>query len=433
MKYISVTLSTVAAFSRTRLLCAFCAFTTFSSAEQREPRADWSDEKLAALADEIHASYLTLDSHLDVPIVLRRPEFDISQEHSWEEDASQVDFPRMKKGGIDGGFFTVFVSQGPLTPGGRSRAIETGLDVAKLIHRTIDEHSDLAGLATTREEAEALRAEGKHAIFIGIENGYAIGRNIELLQDYYDLGVRYLGVTHFRNNDLADSSTDSSGALHNGLSALGLAAMEECNRLGIMIDVSHAADKTVWDILEVSKTPIIASHSGCYACYPHPRNLNDALLIEIANLGGVVQMNMFSAYMMKVQPDEQRSNAMIKWFQEYRGGVELTPEQQRESIARRVAIEKQYPKPLSTVAEVVDHIDHMVNLIGIDHVGISGDFDGGGGVEGAMDVGQMKNITIEMLKRGYSEEDLKKFWGGNLMRVLDTCQEYAASLASPDE
>ena len=391
----------------------------------RTPRTDWTEGRLAALADQIHDRHLTIDTHLDVPIALRRPGFDISEEHSWHDHASQVDFPRMRKGGLDGGFFVIFVGQGELTPAGRSGAIESGFSIANLIHQTVAQHADLAAIATTSNEAEAIRATGRRVVFMGIENGYTIGRNIDLLQDYYDLGVRYFGITHTRNNDLADSSTDPAGPLHFGLSSLGLAAVEECNRLGIMIDISHAADKTVWDILEHSQTPVLASHSGCYACHPHPRNLNDALLKEIARQGGVVQMNMFSAYMMNVPPDEARTAAMRAWYARYRSGGKLTEAEQLAGVAALVELNRTYPKPLSTVAAVVDHIDHMVDVMGIDHVGISGDFDGGGGVAGAMDVGQMKSITIEMLRRGYTEDDLRKFWGANVMRVLDACQTFA--------
>lgn len=422
---------------RTLLKTSLVAFSLSMSLNAKDshpftPRLDWPEPKLMALAKKIHANCLTIDTHMDVPIVLKRPGFDISQEHSWTEHASQVDFPRMKKGGIDGGFFVIYVGQGPLTFEGRANAIKNGFAIADLIHQTVEENSTIAAIATSASEAYAIRDEGKHVVFLGIENGYTIGRDIDNLQTYFDKGVRYLGVTHMSNNDLADSSTDSKGSLHMGLSHLGKAAVEECNRLGMMVDISHSSDKTVWDILELSKTPIIASHSGCYACHPHARNLNDALLKEIAARGGVVQMNMFSAYMMEVPPNEERSEAFRAWFKEYRSGRELTDAEQNEAVAAYVALNKKFPKPLSTVGAVVDHIDHMVKVMGVDHIGISGDFDGGGGVEGSMDIGQMLPITIEMLRRGYSEEDLRKFWGANLLRVLQACEDYAVSLV-PEE
>lgn len=412
----------------TATLCFAATLAFANEAPPREPRSDWSESRLLEFAREVHRNCLTIDSHMDVPIVLKRPGFDISQEHSWHEHASQVDFPRMKSGGMDGGFFVIFVGQGELSHQGRADAIAAGFEIADLIHKTVAERSDLAAIATSSSEAYAIRDSGKRVVFIGIENGYTIGRNIDLLKEYYDRGARYFGITHTKNNDLADSSTDPDGNLHMGLSDLGRAAVEECNRLGIMVDVSHASDKTAWDVLTISKAPVIASHSGCYACWPHPRNLNDALLQEIARRDGVVQMNMFSAYMMDVPEDEARSEAMKAWFEKYRSGRELSETEAAQSIEEFVRIQKEHPKPLTTVSAVVDHIDHMVEVMGIDHVGVSGDFDGGGGVEGSMDIGQMMPITVEMLRRGYSEEDLTKFWGANIMRVLDACQTYAESL-----
>ncbi|MBK1876948.1 dipeptidase [Pelagicoccus mobilis] len=412
------------------LLLSTCLFVPLQGNESpdRTPRDDWSEEQLLELANSVHQNNLTIDTHMDVPLVLKRPGFDISKEHSWQDHANQVDFPRMKKGGIDGGFFVVFEGQGPLTHEGRLKAINSGFETVDLIHTTVSKNADIASIATTSQDAYSIREQGKHVVFIGIENGYTIGRNIDLLKEYYDKGVRYFGVTHVKNNDLADSSTDPDGNLHMGLSDLGKAAIEECNRLGMMVDISHSSDKTAWDILELSATPVIASHSGCYACYPHPRNLNDALLREIAHRGGVVQMNMFSAYMMDVPKNEERSAAFKKWFETYRSGRELNESEKKASLEEYIALNKKYPKPLSSVSAVVDHIDHMVKVMGVDHIGISGDFDGGGGVEESMDIGQMMPITIEMLRRGYTEEDLRKFWGANVMRVLDACEEYAKGL-----
>ncbi|MCH6256383.1 dipeptidase [Puniceicoccaceae bacterium K14] len=406
---------------------------TFADPHPKTPRTDCTEVALKELAWKIHDNSLTIDTHMDVPIVLRRPGFDISKEHSWYGHASQVDFPRLRKGGLDGGFFVVYVPQGELTYEGRKHAISEGKKITQLILDTVAKNSDESGLATTEAEAEALRKEGKITVFMGIENGYTIGRNLDLLKTYYDMGVRYFGVTHSKNNDLADSSTDSKGNLHMGLSDLGKAAIDECNRLGMMIDISHSSDKTTWDILKYSKAPVIASHSGCHSCHPHPRSLNDSLLKEIAARGGVVQMNLFSSYMMKTEPNEERSKAFKAWFENYRNGKELTDGEKLQSVEERIAIEKNHPKQLTTLEAAVDHIDHMVDVMGIDHIGISGDFDGGGGVKGANDVGEMMNITIEMLRRGYSADDMKKFWGGNVMRVLNECEKVALEMAPKED
>jgi len=393
-------------------------------------RSDWDEIKYLNHAKELHDSFLTLDTHLDVPGVLRRrPDFDISREHDWMNDNSQVDFPRMRQGGVDGGFFVVFVRQGPLNLEARLQAVDEGLMITRLIRETVAANADEAGLATTRAEAEKLRAAGKQVVFMGIENGYVIGRNIDLLEQYYDLGVRYFGFVHTRNNDLADSSTDRGGPRHYGISEVGRAAVDECNRLGLMIDVSHASDKTVWDILKRTKAPVIASHSGAYAVYPHARNLNDPLLEEIAAQGGVVQMNFFSLYLMDTPPDPARDAAIQEWRDRYAGQYPLPVEvdiQRRMEIAQ---IKGRFPSMHSDITTAVDHIDHMVKVMGIDHVGFSGDFDGGGGIMDLMDVGDMMNLTVELLRRGYSDEDLRKMWGANVMRVLDEVQEVAAELA----
>lgn len=388
-------------------------------------RAGWSEFKFQSQAREIHDRHLTLDTHLDVPLMLRTPGFDISREHTWVDHASQVDFPRMKKGGLDGGFFVIFVPQRLLDQELRAYAVDEGFLIANLIRETVGAHADLCGLATTPAEALALKAAGKHVVFMGIENGYVIGRDIGLLEEYHELGVRYFGIVHTRHNDLGDSSTDGRGPMHFGLSSLGRAAVEACNRLGIMIDVSHASDKTTWDILEHTKAPVLASHSGSYAAYPHPRNLNDALLKAIADGGGVVQMNMFSSYIMETTSNPEAAAATKTWRAKYRGNEIISSEMTEQGLLERVELKRAFPPELSDIPTVVDHIDHMVKVMGIDHIGLSGDFDGGGGVADLMDVSQMMNLTVEMLRRGYSAEDLGKMWGANVMRVLAEVQALA--------
>jgi len=385
---------------------------------------------MLAQAKAIHARILTLDTHLDVPIVMRRADFDITEEHSVHEHASQVDFPRFRAGGLDGGFFSVYLGQGPRTLEGNADARKRAHAIIDDIEALVAEHPDECALALTPADAERIRQEGKIVIFMGIENGYAIGRDLDELVRFAQRGVRYFGVTHSSNNDLADSSTDAAGYEHFGLTDLGRAAVRLCNELGVMVDVSHMSDKSFYDVLEITRAPIVASHSGSYAMYPHPRNMNDDMLKAIARNGGVVQMNMFSGYLMDVPPNPERTQAFRDWFAKYRNGRELTPEEDAAALAERIALQKRFPKPLATVATVVDHIDHMVEVMGIAHVGVSGDFDGGGGVEGANDVGEMHNLTVEMLRRGYSEQHLEMFWGGNVMRVLGDCQRIAAELSA---
>lgn len=386
-----------------------------------------------AQAREIHARILTLDTHLDVPIVMRRAGFDITEEHSVERHASQVDFPRFRRGGLDGGFFSIYLGQGPRTLEGNTEAKERADAIIDDVLALVAQHPDQCALALTPADAERIRQEGKIVIFMGIENGYTIGRDLDRLVHYAQRGVRYFGVTHSANNDLADSSTDPHGYEHFGLSDLGRAAVRLCNELGVMVDVSHMSDKSFYDVLEITRAPIIASHSGSYAVFPHPRNMNDDMLKAVARNGGVVQMNMFSGYLREYAPDPERDEAFRAWRMQYFSGRTLTPEEEAEALAARIALQDKFPRPLATLSDVVDHIDHMVAVMGIDHLGVSGDFDGGGGVEGANDVGELHNLTAEMLRRGYTEEDLEKFWGGNVMRVLGECQRIAAELAEEEE
>lgn len=419
---------------RISLLCIVAALTIAMSTTAAGDASAYAppDPALVARARELHAGFLTLDSHLDTPLVLRRPGFDIAQRHSWDEHLSQVDFPRMREGGLDGGFFVIFVPQGPRTPEARERAKAAGWRALELIHEMAARYPDLCEIAYRADDAERIRQAGKHVVFLGIENSYVLGRDLDQLAAFHARGVRYLGLTHTSNTDLADSSTDPKGTEHNGLSDLGRAAIAECNRLGILVDISHASDKAAFDAIALSRAPILASHSGAYAVFPHPRNLPDSVLHEIRRTGGVVQMNIFSAYLMPVPPDPDRTAAFGEWIKRWGGGRDLSPDQHSEALAARLEIERRYPKPLATLSHVADHIDHLVKVLGIDHVGISGDFDGGGGVLGCNDVSELPNLTAELLRRGYGEDDLRKFWGANLMRVLREAERVAAEIQAEE-
>jgi len=403
------------------LTAILCGTLTFVAADEESVRLQ--------RAIELHRSFLTLDSHIDTPAVMQRPGFDLSRRHSWEDDMSQVDFPRLSEGGMDGGFLVVFVPQGVRTPEGRAEAVKLARSRFDTIESMLKEKSGLAGLARSQGEAEFLRKQGKFAFFIGIENGHAIGNDLDVLREFHRRGARYFGITHMLNNDLADASTDPEGGEHQGLSHFGRAAVELCNQLGMMVDVSHASDRVAEEVLRVSKAPVIASHSSAHALFPHPRNLTDELIRGIARSGGVVQINLFSAYLMEVAPDLERKAAIDAWRARYRDRWnELDAADKTESVRARVEIERRFPIPLSNVATAVDHIDHVVKLVGIDHAGISADFDGGGGVEGVMDVAGMPRVTAELLRRGYSAPDLEKLWGGNLMRALGGTQRVASHL-----
>jgi membrane dipeptidase len=386
---------------------------------------NYNDPEIKAKAARIHAAALTLDTHGDLPnFMVNRPDFDISKEHDPYKTGSRIDLPRMKKGGLDAMFFAVYLGQGPRTAEGYADAKKRALAQFELIHGITKKHADLAGLATTPEDAYRLEKEGKRALFIGVENGWTIGKDLSLLQTYYDLGARYMTLTHTRNNDICDSSTDERE--HGGLTPFGIEVVKEMNRIGMLVDVSHISDESFYDCLKYSKAPIVATHSSARALFDHPRNLTDEMIKDLAAKGGVIQMNMLGSY-LKSQSKE-RLDALAKLRESYPNTRELTEEQRASRAKELEEINKNHPEEPATLQLVVDHIDHIVKLVGVDHVGIGPDLDGGGGVQGMYDVSEMGNITYELVKRGYSEEAIHKIWSGNFFRVMKEAQRVAATL-----
>ena len=364
---------------------------------------------------KLHQRILTLDTHADAPINMVKPGFDVGQKHDWQTDGSQIDFPRMKAGGMDAMFFAVYLAQGPRTPEGHAKAKADALQIFESIHQALKKYPDLAELATTPADAYRIEKAGKRAVFIGMENGYPVGQDLALLKTYYDLGCRYITLSHFANNVICDSATDPDGPLHNGLSAFGKAVVKEMNRLGIMIDVSHVSDKSFYDILELSKAPVIASHSNTRALCNFPRNMTDDMIKALAAKGGVIQMNFVSDYLRK--PSDEHRQALTKIRMANVGRVN-TPQTEARQKALTDSVKQLYASERASLKDIVDHIDHVVKLVGINHVGIGSDFDGGGGVNGMEDVSEIPNLTAELVNRGYSEADIAKIWGGNLLRVL---------------
>lgn len=350
-----------------------------------------------------------------------RPDFDVSAWNDVVATGSQIDLPRMRHGGLDGIFLAVYVGQGPRTPEGNEAAIAEGLKLFGLIHGIAEKHPDLAGIATSEAEGRALKAAGRAALFIGVENGYAIGNDLGMLKKHYDLGARYMTLSHTRNNDICDSSTDTPE--HGGLSDFGKEVVREMNRLGMLIDVSHVSDDTFYDCLKYSQAPIVATHSSARALYDHPRNLSDEMIIALAAKGGVVQMNMFSAYLKDDAPE--RKAALEKLNADFPRTADMTDAMRQARSQAMEALNQQFPYERATLEMAVDHIDHIVKLVGVDHVGIGPDLDGGGGVTGMYDVSEAANITHELVKRGYSEEDIAKIWSGNFFRVMAAAEETA--------
>lgn len=386
-----------------------------------------SEESFEARAAEVHRRMLTVDTHVDTPLRMLGGKFDIGARHEFGKSGGRVDLPRMKDGGLDAIFFAVYQGQGPRTTEGHEKAKTRAQNVFQAIHDAIGKNSELAGLALTPGDAYRLQEEGKRAVYIGIENGYPIGKDLALIEQFYDLGARYITLCHSRNNEICDSSTDDV-VEHHGLSSFGEQVVAEMNRLGMMVDLSHASDETFDDVIRCSKAPIIASHSCAQALCDHRRNMNDDMLRTLAEQGGVIQICFLGAYVKQSEPNPQRDAAMKKMRDEFGDYQKLSESRRREAYERWEAINRQYPESTANVSDLVDHIDHVVNVAGIEHVGIGTDFDGGGGLEGCQDVSEMGNVTSELMRRGYTEQQLRKIWGGNIMRVFREVEKVAAEM-----
>jgi membrane dipeptidase len=274
-------------------------------------------------------------------------------------------------------------------------------------------------LATSPDDVERAKREGRLAAAIGIENGYVIGRDLRLIEEYHRLGARYMTLAHGANNDICDSSTDQAGPEHNGVSAFGRDVVREMNRVGMMVDISHVSRDCMMQATALSSLPVIASHSSTKAFANVPRNLDDEQLRAIRRNGGVAQMVALAGYVKVDQPEKRAAIDSLRQSMGIRGGrgamASLTPEQRAEYRRGLDAIEARWPG--ANVADFVNHIDHAVKVAGIDHVGISSDFDGGGGIHGWRDASETMNVTAELIRRGYGETDIRKLWGGNLLRV----------------
>lgn len=381
------------------------------------------EERLNKQAERLHREILTVDTHCDTPMSLMEDNFDLGVRH----EKGCVDFPRMKEGGLDAEFFAAYLAQGPRNDSTYLTIHKETIAILKAIHENVAANSAMAEIALTPGDAYNLKKNGKLSAFIGIENGYAIGKDIARIKEYYDLGARYITLCHSRNNDICDSSTDPAGAENNGLSAFGADVVREMNRAGMMVDVSHMSDKSFYDVVSVSKSPVIASHSSCRSLCSSPRNLSDDMLQALKTNGGVIQICILSNYVKTPEPNPELE-ARMKELRDKYGDIRSLPDDLKNKYREeRWELNNKYRK-LATVSDVVDHIDHVVQVIGIDHVGIGTDFDGGGGVDGCRTVAEMKNITKELLRRGYSKAQIEKIWGGNVMRVLNEVEKIASSL-----
>ncbi|MCK5028633.1 MAG: dipeptidase [Bacteroidales bacterium] len=376
------------------------------------------NKDLNQIADKIHSEIVSIDTHTDTPLNFLDENFDIGKWNNFDSTHSRVDFPRMKAGKMDATFMAVFVGQGQRTEEGNLKAKNRALEIFNALHQKVNLYPEQAEIGLKADDVYKIKKSGRSTVYIGIENGYPIGNDLNMIQEFYNLGARYITLCHTHNNDICDSSTDKNGPEFDGLSKFGEDVVKEMNRLGMIIDVSHISDSAYYDVLKLSNVPIIASHSSVRAICNNPRNLDDEMLHALKENGGVIQICILSDYIKEPPPYPERDSAFqalrVKWnyFQD------LTEEEYNKASNEWRALNIEYPKELATVADAVDHIDYVVKTIGVDYVGIGTDFDGGGGLKDCKDVSEMKNITIELLRRGYNKEEIKKIWGENFLRVF---------------
>jgi membrane dipeptidase len=365
----------------------------------------------------LHERLFTIDTHIDTPTArLLRADWDFAAAHEWAADGSQCDLPRMRAGGIDALVMAVYTGQAARTPAAFAVVHEQAVRVFERTLEVIRRNAAACGLALTGPDGPRLKAEGKRAIYLSIENSYPLGLDAGNVAKFHRLGLRMLGLTHMLNNDVADASTDPRGAEWGGLSPLGREVVAECNRLGVVVDASHASDAALWALLKLSKQPVILSHSGCRAVCDHPRNIGDELLRAVAAQGGVIQINALPVAVVPM-PEDGRTAAYAAMLLQMADKVP-TPEVRAATSGEWDRLEKAHPNPAVTMDDYVRHIEHAVRVAGIDHVGIGCDFDGGGGFPGLNSVADYPNLTAALLARGWTEAALAKLWGGNTLRLL---------------
>ncbi|MBM3294890.1 MAG: membrane dipeptidase [Candidatus Aminicenantes bacterium] len=410
-------------------LSAACLLSLAACTAAKTP-ARLDEASLEAKAMAIHDRILSLDTHADTPGNMLRPNWDIGRRHvAGQPGSGQIDLPRMKEGRLDALFFAAFVGQGPLTAEAYAKARDRAFLQIEAVDKMCAAYPQLIGKAATPAEAFRLKKDGRLAAFVGLENGYPIGTDLSLVEAFARRGVRYITLCHSADNQICDSATDRRDPEDRGLSDFGREVVAACNRRGIMVDVSHISDRSFFDVLRASRAPVIATHSCCRALCDNPRNLSDEMIRALARNGGVLQVCFLSGYLRPPKPNPEREKALKDLEAKYgprRSLAAVADEGLRaKAMAEYQAVNRNFPEERATVSDIADHIDHIVKLVGLDHVGIGTDFDGGGGVDGCSDVSEMFRVTVELLRRGYVEAQVRKIWGENTMRVLGKVIEIA--------
>jgi membrane dipeptidase len=378
------------------------------------PSSRQTGDPSAGRARKIHFSSIVLDTHIDTT-----PKLQTDWKFTEEHKDGAIDLPRMKAGGLNALFFSIYMSGTVTGP----KAVNDSLERIAAVRKLAEDLRDQVALCVTADQVRKARKQGKVAALMGMEGGHMINNSLPVLRMYAQLGVRYLTLTHSINTDWADSSGDQPK--HNGLTDFGKDVVRELNRLGVMVDISHVSDKTFWDALGVSSAPMIASHSSCRAISGHARNMTDDMIKALAEKGGVIQINYLDQfidndlyeYFKKAQPLQRELAAKYPGFE--------NAQKRRDEVAKQFG-----PAPKVSWEKIIEHIDHAVKIAGIDHVGLGSDFDGGSMPEGMRDVTALPKITEALLAKGYRESDIRKILGGNTLRLLEQVEQASQKLRS---
>jgi membrane dipeptidase len=383
--------------------------------------AAWAVNNLDEKTRRIHRKATVVDTHSDTTQRLLDENFDMGMRSS----TGHMDIPRMKEGGLDAEFFSIWVDPDKYIG---APASKRALDLIDAVYEQAKKHPEALEMAYSAEDIRRLKKQGKIGALMGVEGGHAIDDDLRVLRTFYRLGVRYMTLTHTKANNWADSSTDTPK--HNGLTDFGREVVREMNRLGMIVDISHVSDKTFYDTLAVSKAPVIASHSSCRALCDHPRNMTDDMIRALAKNGGVMQINFFPAFISN-KYREASANLRKQLEPEIKALEEKYKDDPAKLAEERRALMSKYRSaaPLPTLDDLVAHIDHVVKLVGPDYVGLGSDFDGVPTLPiGMEDCSKLPAITKALLEKGYNEKDITKILGGNLLRVFDNVAEVAKAM-----
>lgn len=390
-------------------------------------QAGTGPEKISERARAIQARAINLDTHLDTPALFSQPGWKITDRHSFQGDGSQIDYPRMVEGGLDGGFWVIFTGQGERDAAGNLKARDAGLVRLSEIREMVAANPDKFELATTADDAARIKAAGKKSVYISMENAYPLEHDPSLLGFYYKQGLRMLSLAHISHNDFADSAGMgvAPAGEHGGLSDKGKAMIAEANRLGIILDQSHASNAVFDQMIELSRAPIILSHSGAYDVFAHSRNIDDKRIRALAKKGGVIQVNSLGGYLIDTGATPEYRAERRKIYESFGDRHDLSDAEREQVKARMAELDAKYHIRKADFDDYMRHLLHIIKVAGWEHVGLGADWDGGGGVDGYEDITALPKVVQALLDAGYDERQIGGILGGNTVRLIRDVQALA--------